>query len=172
MAVFCYGGDRSTDIDWGNSVAVGLATTLANPNFDQDKAAKIVLDAEMMGDEAASKKWSVSERSIQRYRKKLGSSPELARVVESKKALQDAAWAHQIPEAIEACIKYIREAAEACDRSDPNAVHAIAGAAKVLSEIKMTREVIDARLAESHRQNDEAPGQVVAIEAQVIEPET
>lgn len=121
---------------------------MANPKFDRDKAAKIVLDASLMGDRAAADKWGVSERTVRHYRQKLDSDPEFAEVCQEKKAVQDAAWADEIPSAIASCIDFLKRASQSCNVNDPDAVHAIAGALKILGETSMTREVISARLAQ------------------------
>lgn len=127
---------------------------LASPNFDRDKAARILCDAVVMGDRAACDKHEISLRSLQRYRQKLDGDPELSQVVAQKREIQDKAWGDEIPAAIASCITYLKGAAQACKSDDPDAVHAVAGALKILSEVSMTKQVIDARLAGQDRQDD------------------
>jgi len=124
---------------------------MASPNFDRDKAARILLDAIVMGDQAACDKHDISLRSLYRYRSRLEDDPELAKAVIEKKRIQDEKWADQIPTAIASCIDFLRRASQDCKTDDPDAVHAIAGAIKIMGEVSMTREVIDARLAEQNR---------------------
>jgi hypothetical protein len=121
---------------------------MAAPRFDRDKAAKILVDASTMGDAAAALKWGIAAETISRYRRKLESDPELSKEIKAKKRLQDQAWADDIPAALTAAIDYLKRASQDADTRDPDAIHAVAGAAKILSEIAITREVIDARLAE------------------------
>ncbi|MBD1911276.1 hypothetical protein [Leptolyngbya sp. FACHB-8] len=120
---------------------------MASPNFDPSRAAIILLDAATMGDRATVEKYDISSRTLQRYRSRFASDQELSALVALKKAEQDRAWANEIPGAIAACIKFIGNAAQNLKPDDPEAVHAIAGAMKILSEIVMTREVIEARLS-------------------------
>lgn len=115
--------------------------------FNRDKAARILLDAATIGDRAACDKHEISLRTLQRYRSRLADDQELSRAVASKKAIQDKQWAQEIPAAIAAGIDFLKRAAQDCDSSHPDAVHAIAGAVKILSEVSLTRDVIDARLA-------------------------
>lgn len=105
------------------------------------------MDAVTMGDRAACDKHDISLRTLQRYRSRLDDDPRLAQVVAEKKRLQDEAWADEIPSAIASCVQFLREASQQCDRKDPDAVHAISGAMKLLSEVSLTRKVIDARLS-------------------------
>ena len=107
-----------------------------------------------MGDRAACKKHEISLRSLQRYRQKLDGDPRLSQAVAEKKAIQDKAWADEIPTAIAAGIRFLTRASQECKASNPEAVHAIAGAIKILSEVSMTRQIIDARLAGQDRQDD------------------
>lgn len=100
-----------------------------------------------MGDRAACDKHDISLRSLQRYRLRLEDDPGLARVVAEKKLLQDQEWASEIPSAIASCVEFLRRASHSCDESNPDAVHAIAGAVKILGEVSMARQVIDSRLA-------------------------
>lgn len=100
-----------------------------------------------MGDRAACDKHDISLRSLQRYRLRLDGDPVLAQAVAEKKALQDKAWANEIPAAIASCVDFLRRASQSCKEDDPDAVHAIAGALKIMSEVTMAREVIDARLS-------------------------
>ncbi len=128
---------------------------MANPNFDRDKASKIVLDASLMGDRAAADKWGVSERTVRHYRHKLDSDPEFAEVCQEKKRIQDEAWADEIPSMLAAGITFLKEAAQQGDREDPDFVHAIAGAIKIVSEVHQVRRVIDARLSGEDRPIDQ-----------------
>lgn len=126
---------------------------MANPNFDSDKAARILLDAISMGDRAACDKWQISTRTLVRYRERMNGDNSLAQAVREKKALQDRAWASEIPSAISSCVEFLRAASQEVSKTDPEAIHAVAGSLKILSEVLITREVIDARLAGQDRQD-------------------
>lgn len=115
--------------------------------FNHERAAQALTDAILMGDEAAAKKYEVSVRSIQEWRSRLHTDPVLVESFAKKKRLQDDAWADEIPAMLKAGIKYLKDAAQQCDPRDPDSVHAIAGAIKIVSEVEQVRKVIDARLA-------------------------
>ncbi|MEL6225282.1 MAG: hypothetical protein AAFR31_21855 [Cyanobacteria bacterium J06627_8] len=121
--------------------------------FNYERAACALVDAILMGDRAAAEKYEVTYRSIQEWRARLSTDPKLVQLFQEKKQIQDAAWGDEIPNAIASGIKFLTRAAQECKPDDPDAVHAIAGYIKILSEISMTRKVIDARLAGKDRSN-------------------
>ena len=115
--------------------------------FNYERAAAALVDAIIMGDRKAAEKYEVSVKSVEGWRSRLSTDERLREFFLNKKAQQDKEWAHEIPAAIASCIQYLKKASQECDCKDPDAVHAIAGALKIMSEVSMTREVIDARLA-------------------------
>lgn len=128
---------------------------MAHGNFDIERAAKILIDATLMGDHAACDKWGITVRSLQRYRSRIDNDKEFRISVAQKKAEQDKAWANEIPTAISSCVEFLRAASQEVDKRDPEAIHAVAGSLKILSEVYITREVIDARLSGQDRPDSE-----------------
>lgn len=120
---------------------------MPTPKFDRDRAAKILIDAATLGDAKACEKWNVTVRTLQNYRQRLAGDPELSQVFAEKKALQDKTWADEIPEMLKAGIDFLKRAAQEAEARDPDAVHAIAGAVKIVSEVQAMRKVIDARIS-------------------------
>lgn len=116
-------------------------------SFNYERAAAALIDATLMGDRAAAEKYEISVKSIEGWRSRLETDEVLREFFYKKKALQDKAWANEIPAAIASCINFLKQASQECDSRDPDAVHAITGALKIMSEVSMTREVIDARLS-------------------------
>jgi hypothetical protein len=121
--------------------------------LNKDFAASVLLEAVYTTDEIACQKYGVSVRSLQRWRKQLAEGdPELAGSVATKKAVLDATWAENLPpalargvKALDACCGAIHGDPEA--QKNPNVIHALAGAVRILAEIHITGKVIDARLA-------------------------
>lgn len=116
------------------------------PAFNYDLAAAILVEAAFNGDQAASEHWGISIRSIQRYRAKLGKDKKLASSVADKKKVFEGRWADNISPAITNGISYLTKAIQEI-ASTPEGIHAVAGAVKLLSEIEMTKRMLDARLA-------------------------
>ncbi len=116
-----------------------------------DRKAAIVLHAMVKGDESALDKFEVSGRTLRRYRQQIESDPKLAEAVQRLKDKLEEDWAQSLPGAIRACLSFLAEAPEQLVPS-PEAVHAVAGAMKLLTEVADRRRILDARLASQARQ--------------------
>jgi len=71
----------------------------------------------------------------------------LADLVQQKRQKAEEDWAEELPDAIRASIDYLRRAAGKAEESDPEVIHAVAGALKMLAHVGMTKKVLDARLS-------------------------
>jgi uncharacterized protein YaiE (UPF0345 family) len=100
-----------------------------------------------MGDRAAAEKWEVSTRTIEDWRSRLPEDEKLRAEFNKKKRSRENSWAVEIPETIKAALGFIKSATNHADPADPEAVKAISGALKVLLDIDLTKQVLDARLA-------------------------
>lgn len=125
------------------------------PTFNYDLAGTVLVDAAYMGDKEAAQKNGVSTRSIRRWRERLECDPLLAASVRKKKTLADQEWASELPSAIRAAIRFIRESAKESKVGDPKATAVISEALAILAEVAMTRQIIDARLAGQDRQTNQ-----------------
>jgi len=108
----------------------------------------ILVDAVYLGDKPAAEKHCVSERSIRNWRKMLDEMPEFSAIFQLKKAKMESDWASELPAAIKSGIQYLQEAAKQArdnNYTDPDTIHAVAGAVKILSEIGAMQKVLDAR---------------------------
>ena len=128
--------------------------------FDYERASRALAQAALEGDQAAAQAENLSVRTIQRYRRRMDEDQTLSQLVAEKKARLETEWAHEIAPTLRAALKFLQRAATALDPRDPDAVHAVAGAFKLVNEGHQTVRVIDARLADLHRPNDAVPGQV------------
>lgn len=117
-------------------------------SLNYERAAMILVDALYTTEQAAAEKWNVSRRTVERYLARMRTDPELSQIVASKKAERDQAWADQIPAALEACLLFIKQAGAKADPADPEAIHAVAGAFKLVAEIGVLREVVNARFSD------------------------
>jgi hypothetical protein len=114
--------------------------------------AKAILDCVALGDAATSKKYGISIRTLQRWHLefKSGQNAELAGNVAEKKSELDKAWLSKIPEALSACFDYVISAARNATKdgqSDPDTIHAVAGAIKIISDTDTGYKFIDARIS-------------------------
>jgi uncharacterized protein (DUF2267 family) len=130
----------------------------------RERAAQVIIEATLDGDAAVTKRHGVSLRTLQRWRKALEADDKLAQLVAAKKSLLEANWADEIPAALTKCVAFLRRAAEEANHKDPDAIHSVAGAMKLLSETRGTWKMLDlklARLAAKDREDREAAGEAV-----------
>jgi hypothetical protein len=128
---------------------------MANPTFDHDRAARLLIEAAIIGDKATARKHGIALRTLQRWRVKLAGdvelSSELSQAIAEKTRELDKAWADGIGDALRDGIRFLGRAFKEADVKDPAAIHAVAGALKLLAEAETTQRVLDARLARETR---------------------
>jgi len=127
------------------------------PRFNRERASIILVDALYSDDELAAEKHGITARTIRNYRERLDSDQELSALFHSKRREREKSWADDMPAAISSGVEYLRKVSEGLkpEETSPEMVHAIAGAVKVLSEVRMTKDVLDARLARQSRTDDQ-----------------
>ena len=124
-------------------------------NFKYELASIILVEAVFFGDKTTAAKYGISTRTIRNYRKRLSEDAKFSALFQEKKEHAEQEWAHEMPAAIRASIDFLRKAANSAKTDDPDAIHAVAGALKILSEVAITKQVIDARLTVSNRKTNE-----------------
>lgn len=108
--------------------------------------ASILVEAMFYGDRRVAEKQGITTRTIRNYRARLETDENLSVLFHEKKEQFLANWAEDIPIAIRAGIQFIQRAANEADHKSPETIHAVAGAIKILAEIGITKEIIDAKL--------------------------
>lgn len=125
------------------------------PAFNYERASAAIVDAAYMGDKEAAQKHGVTTRTIRRWRDRLDTDVYLSSSVREKKILTDQEWAGELPSAIRAGIRFVRESAKESKLGNPEATKVVADALKILVEVALTREILDARLAGQNRPTGE-----------------
>jgi hypothetical protein len=140
---------------------------MAAPNFNADRAARILVEATMskLTDEEFAKRHGISDRTLRNWRSRLAEDDEFAELFLSLKSKAVDKWAGSLSSAIRSSIEFLAQAAKDCSTSDPASVHSIAGALKILADVAMTQQALDARFAGQHRPPDEADRQVATEDA-------
>lgn len=128
----------------------------AGHNFDHERAARVLASAAFEGDTKAAQREGITVRTVQNYRRRLASDPRLSQLFADKKATLETEWAHDIAPTIRCALAFIQRAAEALNPGDPNAVHAMAGALKLVNEAGLALRVIDARLGDDRRPTNQS----------------
>lgn len=105
--------------------------------FDPERAALILSDAMVLGDKPAARKWTISERSIQRYRARMRTDAALsARVAENNAGIQrDLATLR---------VAFLRDAlSEMRAKLKDASLYEVSGAVKIVGELHQVAGVLD-----------------------------
>ena len=138
--------------------------------FNYERAARALVDASFSGDEGAARKYGVSTVSIWNWRNRLNTDPKLLMLFSSKKEQAEANWSLELIPAILAAIDFLKRAAQSADPTQPDVIYSIAGALKIMADVRASMDILDARLAEFNREARAADQQMAAVEAD--EPNT
>jgi len=138
------------------------------PTFNQERAAKALVDAILMGDRTAAEKYKVTERSIREWRDRLDIDSHFSAFFQKLRDQKNESWAEELPAALASCINFLKEAGQVAKRDDPDAIAAITAAAETLADMALTQKVVDERIRAA-RAEREALGQVATVETTATE---
>jgi hypothetical protein len=130
--------------------------------LNYERAATILVEAAYFGDKQAADRYGVSVRTVERYRARMDEDDELSAFVAIKKQKFEDEWADELPGAIRASIRFLGRAAQEASAKDPQAIHSVAGSLKILADVALTKQVLDARLTGRGEPETEENRQVVA----------
>jgi hypothetical protein len=127
---------------------------MARKKFSNDQIAQMLVEAAYRGDNETAAKYGISARTLQRWRDASAINPQLSQLIAEKNLAFERGWADEAASALKAGLEFLKEAAQKASKTDPAAIHAVAGAVKIASEVLITREVLDARLSGTNRENN------------------
>lgn len=145
-----------------------MASDTTVTKLDLGRIAFILVEALYFGDITTSRRYGVATRTIRNYRSQLNINPELASLFLHSRKEFEKDWSSRIPGAIISGVDFIARAMQEADPKDPDAINAVSNAVKTLSEVQLTKQVIDARLFASNRTDGEALSQMDALPAEII----
>lgn len=116
---------------------------MATPRIDPDVLAQVVLDAQVLGVDAAAKRHKLSRKTVQRYCDRAASSPELSRAVSEKKAPLVASWVEATEAARQRILARVLALAETSDE-----LRDVAGALKIVTDAHIAERVVANGLGE------------------------
>lgn len=111
----------------------------------------VLAEAAWLGDEVACEKYGISRRTLQRIRRSAGTDLALMQALEVKKRLFEKRWLEDLDSSIGAAIRTVRVCADEVAKDsraakNPQIIKELAGAIKLLADVKLANRVIDARL--------------------------
>ncbi|MCX7601465.1 MAG: hypothetical protein N2Z75_05925 [Meiothermus sp.] len=114
--------------------------------LDYELAATVLAEATLEDDRTVCERHGITPRTLRNYRYRLQSDPELSLLFRERLRTLEREWANELAPAIRQAVRFLQRAAQVADPRDPRAIEAVAEALRVLSEVSMTREVLQTRL--------------------------
>ena len=136
-------------------------------------AARILAEAEFAPDKVVCERYGITTRTLQRYRVQMADDPTLSALVASQKAALEVEWVSDAIRTMRCQFRFLRKAARTADPKDPAAIHAVAGAMKLLGDGVAGSRIIDARLGllGTGQNGDEDRRHLPPPGAPVVEPD-
>lgn len=110
-------------------------------------SAQILAEAEFANDKVVCARYNISERTLWRWRAQATEDRKLADLVSRKRSEIESEWVTDAIRTIRCQFEFLRRAADQADPKDPAAIHAIAGAMKLLGDGVAGSRIIDARIS-------------------------
>ena len=119
-------------------------------HFNAERAASILVEAAYKGDKRTASAWGMTTRTLRNWRTRLQADAEFSQLFQHKREQAEKNWAADAPLTIRAAMDFLKHAAQT-GKPTPEMVHAVAGAMKLVADATLTKQVLDARLAERNR---------------------
>lgn len=133
---------------------------MAASRLDCGKAARALVDAQLLGDDLAAARHGITVRTIGRWRKRMESDQELSDAVRRKLEFivreADDNWLKDVPEAIRVCLRRIKQIVEQCEPSE-NQLDQLMRIVNGLGELDLSARVLNVQF-EARRAYQEACG--------------
>jgi hypothetical protein len=130
------------------SILVSDSKNMAR-TFNYERAATIPAEAQFLSDDQVAEQWGITTRTIRNYRERVVNDSELSDIFLKKISAIGADWAQEMPEVLRAQLRFLKRAADEANPKDPETIHAIAGAYKLVFESGIMKAIVDARLADA-----------------------
>lgn len=113
------------------------------PQYTPERAAAILAESEIFGDIRSCEKWGITRMTLHNYRRRLAEDAELLQVYTLKKRILLMDWQQDATKTIKIGLAELnRRIPAATNEEDAKLIHAIAGAVKVVGELKITGEAL------------------------------
>jgi hypothetical protein len=126
--------------------------TKPGPKLDPERVARILVDADLLGTDAAAARHKIHVRTVIRYRVLAERDRNLSDLVTRLKRSIGADWFEGLGAAIKAQIDFLTHAAAEANPRSASSVNAVTNALKALAEVGLTSQVVNARIADQNRE--------------------
>jgi len=107
--------------------------------FDRERASRVLAEAAYATDKSVAKRNSTTTRSIENWRQRMATDDVLADMYRTKVALLDGDWATAAVDFLRTGIEKLQQLV---DQAQPDQIHEVAGAIKIVGELQVVRETL------------------------------
>lgn len=112
--------------------------------FPYEKASIVLAEADIFGDDATAKRWGITTRTIYNYRDRATLDPKLSESFILKKRMLLVDWQTEATKTIRIALNTLNtRIPTATTEEDAKVIHAIAGACKVIGELKLASDALN-----------------------------
>jgi len=125
--------------------------------FPYERASSILAEAELWGDDAVCKRWNITRQTLWNYRNRASEDGKLLQSFTLKKRMLLMGWQQDATECLRVGLQDLkRRIPIASTEIDSKLIYSIAGAMKVIGELKITADTLT-----------EAPGEIDPVECEL-----
>lgn len=116
---------------------------MATPKFSRERASMILAEAEIFGDNQILSKWGITRQTLHNYRVRMQSDDELLHLFTLKKRMLLIDWQQDATKCIKVGLSELQKRMPvAASEEDAKLIHAIAGAVKIVGELKIASDAL------------------------------
>lgn len=117
---------------------------MASPKFSRERASMILAEAEFFGDNQILSKWGITRQTLHNYRVRLQTDDELLQLFTLKKRLLTADWQADATKTLKVGLNELNRRMPIAEcEEDAKVIHAIAGAIKIVGDLKITSDALN-----------------------------
>jgi len=119
---------------------------MAKPKRDNERAARALADAALLGDRKACEKHAITDRTLRNYRAALQTDPELSWLFQTAcTELTRRHWAEELNDTLNAATQKLKALILNAHSTDPETITAITQAVLGMAELALTRDILATR---------------------------
>lgn len=115
--------------------------------FDRDRAARVLVDAVLLGDKKAAERWQITERTIGNYRSRLKTDGELSELYDRIGREAERNWHLVRNRFLRDVTEHLREL---CLKAGPEQIKDVREAIKDIGELDLAREALGVGTGDRH----------------------
>ncbi len=123
--------------------------------LNKQRAAMMLIESIYYGDKATVKRYGLSVRTLDNYRRRLNTDTELAELCQQYRLKFEDNWINELPIAAKGIIRKLTDASQNIVIENANDARDLAEALKILAEVIMAKDIIDVQLGRYIATEDE-----------------